>query len=226
MKENSQNFKFDLALSRMSKEHYIIGICGGSGSGKTCFVRDLRDKVKDLEVSFISLDNYYFPREQQKTDDQGIKNFDLPESIDAQSLEKDIKDLISGNPITTQEYTFNNEKKESRSLVIDPSQIIVVEGLFIYHYEKIKDLFDLKLYIEADEAIKVSRRIKRDRIERNYPLEDVLYRYENHVLPSYNQYIEIYKKEAHLIINNNKSYKTALDMVSQYIRSKYKTLTS
>ena len=204
----------------MEKSSFIVGISGGSGSGKTCFVRDLKNNLGSENICFISLDNYYLPRDEQKTDDQGIKNFDLPESIDAQALKEDILKLMSGETVRRQEYNFNNEKKDASEYVLYPAEVFVIEGLFIYHYPELKELFDLKLFIEAEDTHKIVRRIKRDQTERNYPIEDVLYRYENHVFPSYNRYIKIYKPEVDLIINNNSDYKRALDIVSIYIQHK------
>jgi len=149
---------------------FIIGITGGSGSG------------------FISQDDYYVPREEQYTDKQGKKNFDLPRSIDKKAFRKDIEKLIAGESIIKKEYVFNNELKTPRMLTFHSAPILIVEGLFVFHYKKIQRLLDLKIFLHAKENLKVIRRVKRDRIERNYPLDDVLYRYENHVLPSFEKY--------------------------------------
>lgn len=198
---------------------YVIGIVGGSGSGKTTFLHQLQKELESKSVCFISSDDYYFPREQQKTDGSGFKNFDLPESIDAQSLYDDIQKLINGHTISRKKYNFNNKEAEASTLEYLPSRVIIVEGLFIYHYELLKDIFNLKIFIDAKENIKVIRRIKRDRIERNYDLEDVLYRYENHVLPSYEKYIKPYAQEADLIINNNSDFKESYKLIHRYILS-------
>ncbi len=204
----------------MSEKHFIIGISGGSGSGKTSFVKELKNKLKDQDVCFISLDNYYLPREEQHTDNKGFKNFDLPESINAADLKHDLDQLIAGNRIEKEEYEFNNEKAAARNYVLEPASIYIIEGLFIYHYTELKDVFDLRLYIYAKENLKLIRRIKRDKIERNYPIEDVMYRYENHVMPSYEKFIQNYKEDADIIVNNNKSYDLALDMLYTYINNK------
>ena len=204
----------------MADNHFIIGISGGSGSGKTSFVKALKEKVKGLDVCFISLDNYYLPREKQYTDEEGIKNFDLPESINAESLKEDLKNLLSGQPVEKLEYVFNNEKATAQTITLHPAKIYIIEGLFIYHYKELKDVFDLKLYIHAKDNLKLIRRIRRDRIERNYPVEDVIYRYEHHVMPSYEKYILNYKEDVDIVINNNKSFDIALDLVSAYIQKR------
>ncbi len=199
---------------------YIIGIAGGSGSGKTSFMKALKEVFTNEEVCFISLDDYYKPREEQLSDAEGVKNFDLPSSIVVSDLVYDIEQLLAGQTVEKEKYLFNNSDAESYTFSLFPASVVVVEGLFIYHYKELKNHFDLKLYIDAAEELKLIRRIKRDKEERNYPLEDVLYRYEHHVLPAYHDYIMKYKKEADLVINNNKDFKAGLDVVTSHIRSK------
>lgn len=198
---------------------YVIGITGGSGSGKTSFVRDLKAAFP-REVSYLSQDDYYVPREQQIEDDKGVKNFDLPTSIHLDEYVRDINLLIAGETVRRKEYVFNNELATPRDLVFNPAKVIVLEGLFILHVSDIVDLLDLSVFVHARDDQKVSRRIKRDRIERNYPLEDVLYRYEHHVMPSFLKYIYPYRDHADLVINNNVSYAQAMDVISTFIESK------
>lgn len=196
----------------------IIGISGGSGSGKTSFIRDIKAHFPNGEITLLSQDEYYHPREQQFIDKNGIKNFDLPTSIDLDTFVDDIKKLKRGEVVKRVEYTFNNEQAEPKLLQFDPAEILIVEGLFIFHHEPIRSLLDFKIMIYASSAITVIRRIQRDRIERNYPLEDVLYRYEHHVLPAYEKYIEPYIDEVDIVINNNKNYNNALAMFVNYLK--------
>jgi len=182
---------------------YIVGITGGSGSGKTTFLKSLADGYTPDEVCIISMDNYYKPRSQQAYDENGVQNFDLIDSIDVNSFLKDIIRLISGESIKREEYVFNNSLADPEMIAIHPAPIMILEGLFIMHMKDLKSLLDLKIYVEAKDALKIIRRIKRDQNERNYPLDDVLYRYESHVLPSYEKYILPYKNDVDIIINNN-----------------------
>ena len=197
----------------------IIGISGGSGSGKTSFIRDIKNHFPNGDVTLLSQDEYYHPRDQQCIDPNGIKNFDLPSSIDLEAFVNDIKKLKRGEVVERQEYTFNNAEAEPKMLRFHPSKILIVEGLFIFHHDAIRKLLDFKIMIYASSAITVIRRIHRDRIERNYPLEDVLYRYEHHVLPAYEKYIEPYIDEVDIVINNNKNYNKALQMFVHYLNS-------
>ena len=200
------------------KKPFIIGVTGGSGSGKTTFIAAIKTAFSTDQVCIISQDDYYVPREEQKEDELGIRNFDLPRSIDKKAFTKDLKKLIAGEHILKEEYTFNNKFKKPKLLTFKSAPIIVVEGLFVLHYKKIRKLLDLKVFLHAKENLKVIRRIKRDRVERNYPLDDVLYRYENHVLPSFEKYISPHQESADLVINNNEDMEMGIKVILGFIR--------
>jgi uridine kinase len=199
---------------------YIIGITGGSGSGKTRFLNGLLSHFTKQEVCLVSQDNYYKPRDEQPVDEQGVKNFDLPESIDFESYKNDIIALKTGNSVTRKEYTFNNPNAPANIITLNPAPVIVVEGIFVQHYREIAELLDLKVFIDAKDHIKLKRRIIRDDKERGYDLEDVLYRYEYHVMPTYEKYIEPYKSEADIIVPNHTDFQEALDVISTFVKSK------
>lgn len=196
----------------------IVGITGGSGSGKTTFVRKLRELFSEEELCIISQDEYYKPKERQQQDEQGVLNFDLPESIDKKAFRKDIVSLINGEAIHRKEYTFNNPEAGARELVFKPAPIILVEGIFVLHFQRIRQLIDLKVFLYAKENLKVIRRIRRDQRERNYGLDDVLYRYEHHVLPAFERYVKPYISEADIVINNNHNLELGLAVISGYFR--------
>ena len=204
------------------KKPYIIGITGGSGSGKTTFIKYLREAFSLDEVCIVSQDDYYRPREEQEVDDKGIANFDKPYSINKKAFYKDISKLAKGETVEILEYTFNNKLKEPKKIVLKSAPIIIVEGLFVFHYKKVRKQLDLKVFVHAKENLKVIRRIHRDRVERNYPLDDVLYRYQNHVLPAFEKYIEPYMEDADLVINNNVSFDNGLEVFQHFIKSKLK----
>ncbi len=199
---------------------FIIGITGGSGSGKTTFIEALKNTFSREQLCVISQDDYYRPKDEQFVDKKGITNFDLPKSIDKKAFEKDIKKLMKGKKVKKQEYTFNNKAKKPKTLVFRPAPVIIVEGLFIYHYKKIDALLDLRVFLHAKENLKVIRRIKRDRVERNYPLDDVLYRYENHVMPTFEKYIRPYMDKCDVVINNNTQFDMGLQVMKGFLRDK------
>ena len=199
---------------------YIVGITGGSASGKTLFLKSLLGAFSQDEICLISQDNYYKPREQQPVDENGISNFDTPQSIDFHQYALDIASLGRGEPVQKEEYTFNNANVQARNLVFNPSPIIVVEGIFVFYFPEISKLLDLKVFIDAQEHIKLKRRIIRDKEERGYDLEDVLYRYEKHVAPTYAKYIKPFKQDADIIVPNNTNFNKSLEVLVAYLKGK------
>ncbi len=195
----------------------IIGITGGSGSGKSFFVRELVKFFRKDQVCLITQDNYYKTRDQQPVDENGVKNFDMLESIDGDKLHKDILKLVQGQEVEILEYTFNNPDLKPKKIIFTPAPVLIIEGLMIFSWEQIRELIDFSIFIDADELIKVKRRIKRDAQERGYDLDDVLYRYEHHVAPFYNEYLEPLKKEVNVIIQNNKDFTNGLAIIKGFI---------
>ncbi len=204
----------------MTNRPFIIGISGGSGSGKTTFVKELSNTFSPEQVCILSQDNYYKPRTEQQIDANGEINFDLPESFQEEAYLKDVLRLINGEDIILKEYTYNNPLAEPKIITYKSAPIIIIEGIFIFHFKQVSDLMDFKIYIDADEHIKLIRRIQRDRIERNYPIEDVLYRYQHHVFPSYQKFILPYKPHCDIVVNNNSSFENALSTVNLFIKEK------
>lgn len=194
----------------------FVGICGGSGSGKTLFLKQLLHFFPENQLSLLSMDNYYKPIDQQPKDENGIENFDLPESLDREKFYSDLIRLKNGENISLPEYTFNNSNSPEKIIQINAAPIIVVEGIFTFYFKEISDLLDLKIYIEAPDYLMLTRRITRDAAERGYDLNDVLYRFQHHVTPSFKRFIEPIKNDADLIIPNHDGFSKALDIVSAY----------
>lgn len=183
---------------------FIIGITGGSGSGKTFFLKCFLEHFADDEVSLVSQDDYYIPVAHNMTKEENkLYNFDLPATIDHHHFEDDISRLINGETIKKKEYTFNNPDIVPRILEIRPAPILIVEGLFILHFKKIAELIDLKIFIESDNGIALGRRLKRDLAERGYSHDDAMYKWQNHVVPAYEEFLLPYKNECDQVIVNN-----------------------
>jgi uridine kinase len=199
---------------------YIVGITGGSASGKTTFLRKLVDSFRPEDICLISQDNYYHPRETQLQDENGVINFDLPSSIDGASYAADVHTISQGQSFSRLEYTFNNPNIIPEILVFNPAPIVIVEGIFVFYFEEVARLLDLKVYIDAKEHVKLHRRIIRDKEERGYDLEDVLYRYLNHVAPTYEKYIKPYKQDADIVIPNNRQFDRGLEVLVSYLDTK------
>jgi uridine kinase len=197
---------------------YLIGITGGSGSGKTTFIHQIRNAFSDNELCIVSQDDYYQPREMQMEDPNGIPNFDLPASINREEFHRDVLLLLAGKVVKRTEYTFNNPQAKPRELIFRPAPVVILEGIFVFHFEEIRRLLDLRVFLHAKENLKVIRRIRRDRVERNYPLDDVLYRYQHHVSPAFERYIRPYQDEADIVINNNSHFEAALEVIKGFLQ--------
>lgn len=183
---------------------YIVGIAGGSGSGKTFFLKCFLKHFSNSEVALVSQDDYYFPVGHTMTAEENkLYNFDLPDTIDHTHFENDIEALLNNQSITKLEYTFNNPNAQPKTLEIKSAPILIVEGLFILHFRKIADMLDLKVFIDADEDVALQRRLKRDLIERGYSNDDVHYKWINHVVPAYKEYLLPYKDECDKVVINN-----------------------
>ncbi|GAB4004973.1 uridine kinase [Spirosoma migulaei] len=204
----------------MATKPFIVGITGGSASGKTSFLKGVLSAFSDDQICLISQDNYYLSRDVIPVDDQGIHNFDLPETIDHHLYAKHIEQLHNGEIVTQKEYTFNNPAIVPRLLTFKPAPIIIVEGIFVFHFRELADQMDLKIFIDAKNSIKLERRVKRDAEERGYDLDDVMYRWKYHVKPTYRQFIKPYRAEADIVIPNNHHYQRGLDVVIEFLKTK------
>lgn len=202
----------------MSSKPYIIGIAGGSASGKTSFLRDLKEFIDEEHLTIISQDNYYHPKEKQFIDENGEINFDLPTSINREHFHQDLVSLMANKAVEKKEYTFNNQEAEPKLIQLNPAPIIIMEGLFIFHYEEIRNLLDLRVFLDVREDIKLQRRIKRDAIERGYPEETVRYQWDNHVTPSFKAYLRPYRDDANIIITNNFTFDKGLIVLANHLK--------
>ena len=190
-------------MTDSKKTPFIIGICGGSGAGKTTLLRRLSDIFGEVRPSIFSMDNYYFPKSMQQLDNNGIVNFDLPTAIDEERLTADLKSLIQGKAIEVKEYFFNSPPDKNVLITIQPSAFIIVEGLFLFHYKEVFKSLDYSIFVDVDHATQLDRRIYRDQETRGYSREDILYQWENHVLPCYANFIEPYKNTSDFIFRND-----------------------
>ncbi|MDN5284562.1 MAG: uridine kinase [Mucilaginibacter sp.] len=197
---------------------YIVGIAGGSGSGKTFFLKCFLEHFTANEVCLVSQDDYYFSVAHNMTAEENrLYNFDLPATIDHEHFQEDISKLLNKETILKPEYTFNNPNIIPKVLEIKPAPILIVEGLFILHFKEISKLLDLKVFIDADEDVALQRRLKRDLIERGYSHDDVMYKWINHVVPAYKEYLLPYKDECDEVITNNSNIAQDIIAVTEKI---------
>lgn len=204
----------------MSKVICTIGITGGSGAGKTHFIHELARHFREDELCLISQDHYYKPLQSQEADKQGVENFDLPSAIDHKLFLRNIQALKRGEAVVRREYTFNNPAAQPREIEFRPAPVLIVEGLFVQYFSEIDRELDLSIFIDAKDHLKLARRIIRDSQERGYGLEDVLYRYQHHVMPVYESSIAPLRDKADLIIPNNRHFERALEWLVYAIKGR------
>jgi uridine kinase len=181
----------------------IIGICGGSGSGKTTLLKRISNELKHLHPSIFSMDNYYLPVEMQQKDQNGQINFDLPSALDRKRLYDDLCKLTSGHPIEVKEYHFNAPPGKTSLITIQPSRLIIVEGLFLFYYEEVRKMVDFTIFMEVDPVTQLDRRLYRDQETRGYSRDAIIYQWENHVIPCYKQYLLPFEHEADFRFHND-----------------------
>lgn len=204
----------------MRTKPYIVGICGGSASGKTYLLHRLLHLLPSDEVCLVSQDNYYKKFEDQIKDEDGLVNFDHPDSIDLGTYARDVQRLLAGETITLPEYTFNNPEVQPRMLTFHPAPLIIVEGLFIYYHAELRCLIDLRIFVDADEHVRLTRRLRRDHSERGYSFDSILRDYSKFVAPMYEEYVAPMKKDCDIIIPNNRHMDNAIGVLATYLRDK------
>lgn len=195
----------------------IIGICGGSGSGKTTLLNRLYTEYKDLRPSVFSMDNYYRPIEHQFIDENGEVNFDLPTALDVDKLVSDLQRLVNGEEIVVKEYHFNAPPDKHVLITIKPSDIIIVEGLFLFHYPEVREVLDYSVFIHVDQKIQLDRRLYRDQETRGYSREAILYQWENHVIPCFDNYLLPYRDDADFLFRNDANADSDFDKLTMEI---------
>ena len=199
---------------------FVVGVGGGSGSGKTTFLSLLIRRLGPVHCTCINLDHYYRALAEQPRDAQGEVNFDLPECIDHEAFLADFRSLCTGKEVIKKEYTFNQPGKEPKMIRLLPNPVLLVEGLFLFHFREIMDTLQLKVFLDVPDELRLQRRIARDGSERGYPEDVVRYQWEHHVRPAFNSFIEPFLPQCDLIIPHSRDNNTAVDVISTYINQK------
>ena len=201
----------------------IIGIAGGTGSGKTTVVRNILHNLNTENVLVISQDNYYNDHNELSFDEREKVNFDHPRSIDFELLTQHVQDLKNGETIEQPMYSFITHSRTTETIITHPKEVIIVEGILIFTHPELRDLFDLKIFVHADSDERLIRRIRRDIQERGRDLEEVLNRYRTTLKPMHEQFIEPSKIHADIIVPNmKKKNEAAIRVLSTLIKDKLK----
>lgn len=198
----------------------IIGIGGGTGSGKTTVVHQIIEQLPVDEVCVISQDSYYKDTSDLPFEERVKINFDHPNSIDFKLLVSHLEELKNGNSFEQPVYSFKEHNRTSETVTTHPKKVIIVEGILILTHPGIRDLFDIKIFVHADSDERLIRRLKRDIAERGRDLEEVLNRYQTTLKPMHQQFIEPTKEYADIIIPNNRYNTVAVDLIRKIVQEK------
>ena len=195
----------------------IIGIAGGTGSGKTTVVRKITQSLPKDEVTVLSQDSYYRDSSHLPMDERQKLNFDHPDSIEFSLLVDHLKALKAGHSVEEPSYSYLSCTRLEKTTTIRPRNIIIVEGILVLNDPELRKMLDIKVFVDCDSDLRLSRVIHRDTIERGRDVNDVLSRYENTVRPSHLQFIEPTKRFADIIIPQGGKNKVAIQILSHFI---------
>ena len=195
----------------------IIGIAGGTGSGKTTVVNEIIKRLKKGDVAVLSQDAYYRDNSHLPLEQRQQINFDHPDSIEFELLIDDIKKLKKGESIQQPIYSYLTCTRFAETVLVEPHKVIIVEGILCLQPEKLRKLMDIKIFVDCSADVRLSRVIMRDIIERGRDVIKVLQRYEDTVRPSHLQFIEPTKRFADIIVPEGGSNRVAIDIITQYI---------
>lgn len=198
----------------------LIGIAGPSAGGKTTVTNKITDNFKDSEVTVITYDDYYKDQSHLPLEDRKKTNFDHPNAFDTDLLITHLKQLISGEKIEKPIYDFKVNNRSDETEVVKPSKILILEGLFTLLDQEIRELLDIKVYVEADPDECFIRRLVRDKRERGRTTDSVIQQYIKTVKPMYERFIEPTRKFADVIVLRGGENEVAIEMVSQIIKSR------
>ena len=195
----------------------VIGIAGGTGSGKTTVVNQIINELPENEVCVISQDSYYKSTDSLTYEERIKINFDHPRAIDFELLEKHITELKKGEIIQQPVYSFVTHNRTKDYIETHPRKVVIIEGILIFNNKKLLYLFDIKIFVHADADERLIRRVRRDIKERGRDIDEVLDRYKNTLKPMHQQFIEPTKSFADIIIPNDRYNTVAIDIVRTVI---------
>ena len=198
----------------------IIGVAGGSGSGKTTVVNHIMNAIGEDNILLLQHDSYYRDLKHLPFEERTKHNFDHPSSLETELMIRHIKALKEGYQVEIPIYDFTKHIRKTETRVVNAKKIILIDGILIFSEKELREQMDIKLYVDTDGDIRLMRRIKRDIVERDRELENVLDQYEKFVRPMHLEFVEPSKRYADIIIPRGGENKVALDMVNALIQDR------
>ena len=202
----------------MTGRRILIGIAGGSGSGKTLVARTIVRELGTYRVVIIDQDSYYRNLEDIPLRDRDARNFDHPDAFDNELMKRHIRELLAGRPVAQPIYDYSEHRRLPETRQVGEHDVIVLEGILIFTDPELLQLMDIKMFIDADADIRFIRRLRRDLIERGRSADSIIRQYEESVRPMHLQFVEPSKRHADVIIPEGGHNKVAIDLMKTKIR--------
>ena len=210
--------------AQIRERPYLIGISGGSGGGKTSVANVLYKCLGSQNCLLFSMDTYYKNLTPEQEKNLSNYNFDTPDALDLDLIYEHLSNLMQWKSVDMPTYDFNTNSRQKETIHLNPNKFIIFEGILAFHDKRMRDLMDLKLFIDLDDDIRLSRRIYRDIISRGRKMETVIERYHKFVKPAYNTYIRPTKKYADIIIPRGGSNTIAIDLINYHLKYNMKKM--
>ena len=201
----------------MRKKPIIIGVTGGSGGGKTSVSKAILANFTDQKISMIQHDSYYKDQSHLTFEERVTTNYDHPLALDTDLMIEHINELIAGRPVDIPIYDYTLHTRSEKTYRQEPQDVFIVEGILVLEDKRLRELMDIKIFVDTDDDIRIIRRIKRDMEERGRSLDSVIDQYTSVVKPMYHQFIEPTKRYADLIIPEGASNIVAIDLINTKI---------
>ena len=203
----------------MSEKICVLGVAGGSASGKTTIINKLQDFFGE-DIAVISHDAYYKAHPEMSFEERSHLNYDHPDSFESDRMAEDVRKLIKGYAIDMPVYDYVNHNRSEETVRVEPKTVIVMEGILILENKELRDLMDIKIFVDTDADERLMRRIKRDMIERGRSIESIIDQYSQTVKPMHEEFVEPSKKHADIIIPRGGENEAGLDMLITYMTKK------
>jgi len=215
---NEDNILNEIKFYKNKNEILFIGIAGGTASGKTSVANELIKNLNQEKVTLVNLDSYYIDLSHLDLEERKKFNFDHPDSIDWNLIYQNLYNLFKLKEAYKPVYSFSLYNRTQEFEILEPAKIVILEGLFALYKKELRSLMDLKIFVSAPDDIRLIRRIKRDVSERGRDIDSIIEQYLNFVRPMYIEYIKPTKNYADIIIQNEKSFKSALNLLIALVK--------
>ncbi|AIG65433.1 uridine kinase [Weissella tructae] len=201
------------------KRPVLIGVTGGSGSGKTTVSNKIFEKLAGESVTMIPQDAYYNDQSHMTMDERKAVNYDHPDSFDTALLSEHLEQLLAGNAIEQPTYDYKDYNRAAETVTVEPTDVIIVEGVLLFVEPAVRDLLDIKIYVDTDDDLRFIRRMQRDFVERGRSTESVVAQYLETVKPMYHQFVEPTKRYANIILPDGGANLVGIGMIEAQIRA-------